>query len=244
MRKKRFDKKILIIVLVVFCFVLGSIKINYLKLEELTHEVGMYFQKKILFDRDKIDNKVIDGINYQLEDEVNELRKMLELDINNYKFIHANIIKRENDWYNELVINKGKNDGINLDMAVISNNTLIGRVVDVTKSSSVVRLITSNSNDMKVSVVVKGNNDNIYGLIDGYIENEGLIKVNSILKTANIKVGDSIYTSGLGDVYPEGIYIGEVVKIEDDSLGLSKILKIKNDTSYNNIKYVSVIDRS
>lgn len=249
MNKNKIKKnKILIIGIVVFFFILiyilGIRKGNYLKIEKITHEIGTYFERIFIPKLEPISDSIIDGINEELESEVNELKKMLELVETEYKFIHANVIKRDNNWYQEITVDKGEKDGVNIDMAVISNNSLIGRVIKTTNSSSVVKLLSASSNDMKVSVTVKTNDSDIHGIIDDYLENEDLVRVNNILKTASIKIGDKVYTSGLGGIYPSGIYIGEVISIEEDSLGLNKILKIKVDTSYDNIKFVSIIDRS
>jgi len=245
---KMKKKKIFVVGLILFFFILiymlGSRNNNYLVIEEITHEVGSYFERILISKQEKVSNNITGGINEQLESEINELKKMLNLNINNYKFIHANVIRRDNDWYHEITIDKGKKDGIKLDMAVISNNGLIGRVIKTTNSSSVIKLLSSSSSDMKVAVTVKTNDDEINGIIDNYLENEKLIQVNNILKTANIEIGNKVYTNGLGGIYPSGIYIGEVVDILQDDLGLNKILKVKTDTSFSNIRYVSVIDRS
>lgn len=249
MKKDRIKKKNLIIIgAIIFFFILIYIletrNKNYSKIEEITHEIGSYFEKILIFKQEPLSNNIINGINNELENEVNELKKILELDNSNYKLIHASVIKRNNDWYQELTIDKGKKDGINLDMAVISSNGLIGRVIKTTNSSSVIKLLSASGSDMKVSVTINTNNDSIYGLIDDYLESERLIRVNNVSKMANVELGNKVYTSGLGELYPAGIYIGEVVEINEDELGLNKILKVKADTSYDNIKFVSVIDRS
>lgn len=247
-RNKIKKKKFLIIGILVIFFILICIintkTQNYLKIEKITHEIGSYFDRIFISNKESYNNDVIDGINQELESEVNLLKKMLELEESEYKFIHANVIKRETDWYQTLTIDKGEKDGIKVNMAVISNNGLIGRIIKTTNSSSVIKLLTASSNDMKISVTVKTKDNEIHGILDDYLENENLHQVNNILKTENIEIGDKVYTNGLGGIYPSGIYIGKVVNISEDSLGLNKILKIKTDTSLDNIKFVSVIDRS
>ena len=249
MKKNKIKKnKLLIIGMITFFFILicilKTITKDYLKIEKITHEIGNNFEKNIILKLKNTSNDIIEGINKELETEVNELKQILELKPTEYKLIHANVIKRDINWYQEITIDKGEKDGIKLDMAVVSNNSLIGRIIKTTNSSSIIKLLTSCSNDMKVSVTVKTKDNEIHGIIDYYLKNEDLIQVNNILKTANIEIGDKVYTSGLGGIYPSGIYIGEVVEINEDNLGLNKILKIKIDTSYDTIRFVSVIDRS
>ena len=240
-------KKILIIGIILFFFILiyiiGNSKNNYSKIEKITNEIGIFFEKIFIPKPESISNDINNGINEEIEKELNELKKILELDETKYNFIHANVIKRENDWYQTMTINKGEKDGIKLDMAVISSNNLIGRIIKTTNSSSVVKLLSASSNDMKVAVTIKTSDSEIHGILDDYLENENLIQVNNVLKTANIEIGNKVYTNGLGGIYPSGIYIGEVVDIKEDSLGLNKILKVKTNTSYDNIRFVSVVDR-
>lgn len=243
-KKKQFLMIILIFFFFILIYILGNRKGNYLKIEKITHEIGTYFENIFLPKTEIINTDIMNGINLELETELKELKKLLELEEMEYKFIPANVIKRDNDWYQTLTINKGENNGIKENMAVISNNSLIGKVIKTTNSSSVVKLLSANSNDMKVSVTVKTEENEFHGIIDGYLENEGCIQVNNILKIANIEIGDKVYTSGLGGIYPAGIYIGKVVEIMEDTLGLNKILKVKTDASYDNIRFVTVIDRS
>lgn len=247
MTKNKVKKKFLITGIIVFfflfLFLLATKNNNYSKIEKITHELGSYFER-IFIINNSISNNITNGINRELENEINELKRMLELEVTEYKFIHANVIKRDIDWYQEITIDKGEKDGIKLDMAVVSNNGLIGRIIKTTNSSSIVKLLSSGSNNMKISVTIRTKNNEIHGIIDEYLENDQLVQVNNVLKTENIEVGDKVYTSGLGGIYPSGIYIGKVIEISEDNLGLNKILKIKTDTSYDNLRFVSVVDRS
>ena len=238
-------KKYILLISVTFVFILICIfysNKNYSKIEKISHEIGGYIEKKLIPTNFEFDN-VNDGINKELELELNELKQMLNLKESSYKFIQASVIKRDTNWYQEITIDKGEKDGIKSDMAVVSNDSLIGRVTKTTYSNSTVKLLTTNNNDMKVSVTIKTPNTEAHGIIDAYLEKENALKVNNVLKTSDIDIGAIVYTDGLGGIYPAGIYVGEVVEVTEDSLGLNKILKVKT-SSYDNIRFVSVIDRS
>ena len=56
-------------------------------------------------------------------------------------------------------------------------------------------------------------------------------------------VGDKVYTNGLGGIYPSGIYIGQVSKIDNDSLGLQKQALVSIGTDYDTIRYIEVLSK-
>ena len=70
-----------------------------------------------------------------------------------------------------------------------------------------------------------------------------VLLVTSIRSTSDIQVGSIVETNGLGEVFPSGIYVGEVVAIINDDLGVSKILKVKPKSSLEDIRYVMVLGR-
>lgn len=213
------------------------------KLGNIVQDIGVRIESFFIPKMNEYDQNLFDGINQQLEEENNELKKMLELEFDNYHIVHANVISREIDWYQEIIIDKGEKDGIKQDMAVISNQGLIGRISEVRRSSSVIKLLTSNSNDMKIAVDIQTETEAIHGIINGYLHSESSISIDSISKNSDIKIGDKVYTNGLGGIYPSGIYIGQIVEIDYDSLGLNKIAKVKSDSSYDVLRYVTIIDR-
>lgn len=175
--------------------------------------------------------------------ELENLRNLLELENNStYTLEHASIISRSPIYYfDTITVNKGKNDGIEEDMLVITEKGLVGKIKYVTKTSSVIDLVTSKTNSFKVSVSVI-NGENIYnGIITGYDEIEEAVLVTSIRNQSQIDVGSKVITNGMGNLYPKGIEVGEVFKIEMDSVGVSKILSIKSDVDFKNLKYVSII---
>lgn len=238
-KQKKYFITILVIVLLLLLIYIFNNKKTYFKIEELTHDLGIYLED-IITPKVTVNYKeTISGINKELEKENNELKKMLELKEKSYKIIHADVIKRDNSWYQELTINKGKKTGIDIDMAVISNDRLIGRISSVSELSSTVKLISSN--DIKVAVDIDNEVEKYHGIIDNYLESESMLQINNIPKNSNIEVGNKVYTNGLGGIYPTGIYIGLVEAIDYDNLGLNKIIKVKY--SYNDIRFVSIIGR-
>lgn len=244
-QKKRIQFLLIgvLLLFLVLIFIFANRKGNYLKIERIFHDIGATIEGFLIPRISNYDKEILFGINRELEEENKELAEMLEINSSEYHFIYATVIKRDIDWYLELTIDKGEKDGVLLDMAVISNYGLIGKIVKTTDHSSIVKLLSSNTSDMKVAVDIKNEEETFHGIIDGYLEGESLIQVNNIPKNSNIKVGDFVYTNGLGGIYPSGIYIGKVEEITYDSLGLSKIAKVKSNFSYDKLRYVTVVDR-
>ena len=247
-KKKNKKKKHLIIpIIIIIGFILVYLNDTYqtyTRLEIFIRDIGASIENLII-PKVKIDNtKLIDGLNKELERNNQELQKLLDLKIENYTLIQADVIRRDNiDWYQEITINKGKKDNLKINMAVVANDTLIGKIVKVSNNSSIVRLISSQSDNMKVSVNVETENEIVHGILNGYNLAENVILIDNINKNSDIKIGDKVYTNGLGGIYPSGIYIGVVSEITYDSLGLNKILKLKMNNKYDEIRYVTVISK-
>lgn len=177
------------------------------------------------------------------EDELNNLRELLDLtNQSSYQLEHASIISRNAlSYFNEITINKGKNNEIDKGMLAINEKGLIGVVEYVTKDTATIKLVTTEDASFKIAVSVM-NGESIYnGVITGYDQKNEEILVTSIRNQSDIAIGSIVKTNGLGNLYPEGIIVGTVSKIETDSVGVSKILSIKSQIDFRNIRYVSII---
>ena len=192
-----------------------------------------------------IDNKTnlnID-LNHELEEENKELKSLLKIksSLSEFEEINATVIERNTTyWFNTLTINKGNIDGIKKGMAVVTNEGIIGRVESTTKFTSTIKLITSNDKDNKISVRINSKKD--YNTILTTTSN-GEMFIEGIPNDNDIKLGDSIVTSGLSDIFPSGIIIGKVKKIELDNYGSSKKILVESTSNINNIRFVSVLKR-
>ena len=126
----------------------------------------------------------------------------------------------------------------------IDNATgLICKVVSCTNYTSVVKLITTSDTDNKISVSIVSEGEKLNGLINGYDYKSKLLEVEGISNTKTVRVGDIVYTSGLGGVFPSGILIGTVESITTDSYDLSKIINVKPSADFEDLNYVSVLKR-
>lgn len=187
-----------------------------------------------------------------LQVEVNDLRKQneelkgsLEVKDNlyNYTVRTALIIHRSPDRWNEFIgINKGSQNGIEEDMAVMTSKGLIGKVHEVSQFSSTIQLLTDQDRTNRISATVD-NETSIYGFIEGIQEETGYLKFTKISIDAEIEEGQLVVTSGLGGIFPAGLLIGEVVSFDTDEFGLTQTAYVQPSADFNRLDYVLIIER-
>ena len=188
----------------------------------------------------------IEAENIELRRELERLKEELNIEHNlsDYEYLNATVTSRSvGYWYNTITINKGSYNGIKKDMVVINGKGLIGRVIKTSTFTSDVRLITTSETNNKISVHISNGDNNLYGLINNYDYSKNLLEVEGISNTKDVDIGDFVYTSGLGGIFPSGILIGSVSEITTDSYDLAKIIKVKPSADFSNINYVSVLKR-
>lgn len=189
-----------------------------------------------------VNNKMLDGINQELKSEVEELKKLNNLSstLTDFNSLSAVVIERNKMyWFNSIVINKGSSSGIKKDMAVISSDGLIGKINKVSKTTSEVKLLTTNDKNEKISVMIKTGDDTIYGIMNGYQDN--YLEITSVNKNINVDNNSLVYTSGMGGIFPSGILIGKVAMVKEDKYNVSKLILVEPSSSFNNLKFVKVL---
>lgn len=257
-KKKKVNNKLLIIIASILIIVLVSLSLvlkrTYTPIESFFKDIATFTNKIFMYpftalNIDKNENQnesyiIQKNVNSSLEKEIAELKETLDLNstLTEYSIVNATILSRNKSyWFNTMTIDKGQKAGLKENMAVITKNGLIGKISKVSKNSSEIKLITSDDINFKVSVAVKTNDKDNYAILNGYDSKTGLIKVTGIDKTTTINKDDSVVTSGLGGLFPRGIYIGTVAKVESDKYNLSKTLYIKTTQDFNNIHYVTIL---
>ena len=212
---------------------------SYIKLKDVNEENDI-----LETSLDRID--AIETENVELRRQIDALKNELNIDytLTDYEYLNATVTSRSvGYWYNTITINKGSYNGIKKDMVVINGKGLIGRVIKTSTFTSDVRLITTSETNNKISVHISNGDNNLYGLINNYDYSKNLLEVEGISNTKDVDIGDFVYTSGLGGIFPSGILIGSVSEITTDSYDLAKIIKVKPSADFSNINYVSVLKR-
>ena len=257
-QKKRKKKIIIIIVTVILSFFLlfyslsSNRKMTFI--ESFLKDSATIIMKGVMLpftvlnkdkDIDQTESYIIQkNLNVHLEDEIEQLRDTLRLNqtLTGYDVVNATVITRNKSyWYQTLTIDKGKKDGLKKNMVAITKNGLIGKLQNVTNHSSEIKLITANDINNKVSVSISTKDVDTTAILSGYDKESNLVLVNGVDSLVDVKKGDVVTTSGLGGMFPRGIYIGVVEEITNDKYGLSKTLGIKTNQDFNNIHYVTIL---
>src|SRR5438876_6135310 len=162
----------------------------------------------------QVENRALHATNQALRDvehEVNRLRHALNYrERSVFKLVPAEILTRDSStWWRTVTINRGKEDGVEGDMPVVTDEGLVGKTTTVSKSISVVLLVSDEN--CKVAASVEGTREQ--GIVSGERVAGGLtplLNLNFLSKQANLQPGQKAYTSGVGGVFPSGLLIGTV----------------------------------
>lgn len=195
--------------------------------------------------RAKIDELTTELNSVKLEQyELDNLRTLYDLDQKypSYEKVAANVIgKSSGNWFHIFTIDKGSNDGIEVDMNVIAGSGLVGIVTDVGPNYAKVTSIINDTS--KVSGMVTTTSDNL--VVSGSLQsmNENMvIEFNNLNdRDGKVAVNDPVVTSAVSSVYQQGILIGYISSIETDSNNLTCSGTITPAVDFEHLEEVLVI---
>lgn len=156
-----------------------------------------------------------------------------EYEFMNGKAINSSVNKRNN----YLTLNIGAQQGITHDMAVITSDGIVGIVKDVSENFSSAMSILHK--DVRVNCQLK--KDGTYGPLIWDGKDYRFSNLTDIPTSARIKKGDTVITSSLSGIFPEGIMVGIVDSYEQRPNESFYTVKVKLSADFKKINYVSVI---
>jgi len=136
-----------------------------------------------------------------------------------YDLLVASVIARDPDnWFATVTLDRGSRDGVRENMAVLTHQGLVGRVINVTEGNCEVLLIT----DPRSGVGALIQETRTPGIVEGNVGSTGTARIIHIPNDAQVAEGQLVVTSGDGSIYPKGIPIGRIVSVSNESAGLFK----------------------
>ncbi|MFD1030502.1 rod shape-determining protein MreC [Metaplanococcus flavidus] len=181
-----------------------------------------------------------------LRSENDQLKEIVgkEADLRGYNPIQATVIARNPDqWEEKIILNKGESDGVEVDMAVMTAQGLIGKVALVTATTATVELVSTQNPNYRVSAMVIGGDEGVFGLIEGYDAERRELMLKRIDAQIDLEVGQQVVSSGLGGIFPKGLIIGEITEITIDEFGLTQLAYVEPAADFTLLNHVMIADR-
>lgn len=205
------------------------------------------------FSEVKDENEKLSDENNELKDKLAEysdlasenerLKALLDFEEQNkqYNYVPTNIIGTRGSILDGYIVDKGSDDGVAKGMIVIASDGLVGQVSSVSDNWSIVECIINEN--IAVSVMPESTRENT-GILQGYNDgksNERLTKISYLPMDSTIKEGDIILTSGLGQVYPKEIRVGEVISVEEDKVNVMKSAVVKPFVDFDRLEELVIV---
>ncbi|MFW3504703.1 rod shape-determining protein MreC [Aerococcus viridans] len=187
----------------------------------------------------------LEAQNEILQSENEELSALLDLQpsLVGKNVIASSVISRSPDtWLDSITIDVGTNSNIEENMSVMTESGLVGHVTEVSATSSKVQLLITENNQMKnVAVSIQTDDGIVSGILSDYDEKTQELILKQVPNDAKVSEGNTVTTSGLGGVSPDGLIIGEVTSVSSDNFGLSQSVRVKPAADFKDIRSVLVI---
>lgn len=176
-----------------------------------------------------------------IESENSTLKEYLKLteQYKQYTTVPAYIISKDvSNYSNIFVINAGAKSGIEKNMTVIASEGLVGHVISVTDNTAKVQTLIDSSN--VVSGTLEKSKDTVVcrGTLDGNI-----LKASYISTDTELEKDEKLYTSGMGGIYPKGIYIGKIKEIKDTKNITDRTFLLETAVNFEELETILVIKK-
>jgi rod shape-determining protein MreC len=169
------------------------------------------------------------------------LRKLLDLkEQSKYKVLTARIIGRDPSvWFDSATINRGSLDGVRLNMPVVTDGGLVGRVTAVSPLTAQVDLITRDKAGIG-AVVGQIGDSSALGVVTGTSKKE-LLEMKYVTGSTDVQVGQSVFTTGQDGIFPAGLKIGDIVNLVSGSATTPHQIEIQPAAKLGSMQEVGVL---
>lgn len=173
----------------------------------------------------------------ETEQENIRLRRLLQFE-EQYKLdsiVGRVIAKDVSTDFRAIRINRGERSGVKRNMAVLSNEGIVGRVLRTTATTAdVVTML-----DLLSAVDAVDERSRAHGVIEGFTEDTAEMRYT--VRTDDIQPGDILVSSGLGGIFPKNIPVGVVSKVDRKQFGITQKVEVKPSVDFSKIEEVIVV---
>ena len=185
---------------------------DYTSIKEKLNKIeSKKYNSDFLVAENKRLKKTLDDVNYSSDE---QLAKVL--------------IDKGSPFLRSIIINKGSNNNIEKGMTILSNNYLVGKVVEVNFTTSRILLLSDLNSKIPVSIEP----GSIQAILSGTGRNEGIIQYTK--EKLVINTGSIVYTSGTGALFKEGIPIGKIIESNNEK-------KVNFFSDFSQLRFVKVV---
>jgi len=173
----------------------------------------------------------------ELKSENDRLRRLLDFaESSDLSYIPARVVGRDTrNWFSSIVMNRGTRDGVEEGMAVVTGDGVVGKVVEAGPSLSTALLIVDKRS--RVGGLIQRTRE--MGILEGTSFNTCLLRY--LPRQTEARPGDTVVTSGLGGVYPKGLYVGKVSRIHEGELGLYRYADVSPGVNFAKLEEVLIL---
>jgi rod shape-determining protein MreC len=173
----------------------------------------------------------------EMQQENSRLRKLLDFTSSHQlQSVIARVIAKDvSSEFRAVRINRGENSGIRKNMAVITEEGVVGRVLRTTKTTADVVTIL----DLLSAVDSIVERSRARGIVEGMTDE--VCQLKFVIRTDDIEPGDLLITSGLGGIFPKGIPVGTVSKANRKAYGISQEVEVRPSVDFSRLEEVMVV---
>ncbi|MFH2012202.1 MAG: rod shape-determining protein MreC [Pseudomonadota bacterium] len=180
--------------------------------------------------------------NFRLKEESianKRLRKLLLFkEVFGRPMVPAEVISEDpSSWFKTILLDKGSIDGIEKKMAVVTSDGIVGRIIDVSKSVSMVLLSTDHSS--AIDAIVQ--RTRAKGILEGKVNQ--ICQLKYVSRTDDVRIGDNVISSGLGETFPKGLLLGKVSNIRKEGAGLFQNIEVTPSVDFAKLEEVFILVR-
>ncbi|MBC2694272.1 MAG: rod shape-determining protein MreC [Desulfobacteraceae bacterium] len=184
-------------------------------------------------------SRAIDKNNKYREIEISNFRLRNLLDfrktMTNQVLVAEVVGQDPSPWFKTIIIDKGKSDGVEKGLPVVVPEGIAGQIIDISCNYSKVLLIIDRNS--AVDALVQRTRDR--GLIKGQSDGRCLSKY--VLRKHDIKVGDTVVSSGLDGLFPKGLRVGYVTEIVKRNSGIFQEVTVMPYVDFEKLEEVLVV---
>lgn len=177
----------------------------------------------------------------QLASENERLRTLLGFkESSTIKVLPARIIGRDPSvWFQSSILNRGSMDGVKLNMPVVTDGGLIGRITAVGPLTSQVDLITHDKSGVG-GIVGEIGGSNALGVVGGTGKRD-VLEMRYVPGTISVEAGQIVYTSGQDGIYPQGLKVGEIIEVRSGSATTPHVILVRPAARLDSMREVGIL---